>query len=168
MVPGLGVEEYHAPTAGHQGADRQEEEDPVEQATRTDWVEEAPPEPEHQEPKGRDRDVGDVLLQLDECRQMDFLKAARPDLWEWLNNRHQLQQLEALMETKRSLLRSRTSPGLSLEKSRSLFQAEKYRESHPESETMASPTLSPYSGKKNLLGSRPDDSVLPFVKTPDI
>jgi hypothetical protein len=35
-------------------------------------------------------------------------------------------------------------------------------------ETMADPALSPYSGMKNLLGSRPDDSVLPFVKTPDI
>ena len=72
------------------------------------------------------------------------------------------------METKLFPLRSRKGPELSQEMSRRLFQAVTSERSLPELETMADPALSPYSGMKNLLGSRPDDSVLPFVKTPDI
>ena len=72
------------------------------------------------------------------------------------------------MKTKLVPLRCRKGPELSQGVSRSLFQAVTSQRYLPMLETMADPALSPYSGMKNLLGSRPNDSVLPFVKTPDI
>jgi hypothetical protein len=71
------------------------------------------------------------------------------------------------METKRSPLRSRKDPELPQRKSRKFFKAENSRAFNPWLEKWAAPVLRRYSGMKNLLGSHPDDSVLPFVKTPD-
>ena len=75
-------------------AERREDE----RASRTDWVEEEPPEPRDQEPDGRETEVSGVLPHLDECYDdpESFLKAVRPDLWDWLVGWLQQQQLEAV------------------------------------------------------------------------